>query len=126
MICITNLNRSNTRDSIGLNGRNASVCSFFAHPAIMSRMTQNISDTSIPSPEQLAELVCRHIPDAQVEVGLYSGNDHFEMTVTSAAFAGKNRVAQHKMVYAALGEHMRQRVHALALSTRTPQTQETA
>ncbi|HCS12340.1 MAG: BolA family transcriptional regulator [Zetaproteobacteria bacterium CG06_land_8_20_14_3_00_59_53] len=83
-------------------------------------MTQSNSDTAIPRPEQLAELVRMHIPDAQVEVGLFSGDDHFEMTVISAAFTGKSRVAQHKMVYAALGEHMRQRVHALALITRTP------
>jgi len=82
-------------------------------------MTQAFSATDIPKPEQLAELVRQHIPDAQIEVGLFSGNDHFEMTVTSASFNGKSRVAQHKMVYAALGDHMRQRVHALALTTRT-------
>jgi len=81
-------------------------------------MTQASSD--IPKPEQLAELVRGHIPDAQVDVGLFSGNDHFEMRVTSTAFAGKSRVAQHKMVYAALGEHMRGGVHALALTTCTP------
>jgi len=75
----------------------------------------------IPEPQQLADMVRRHIPDAQVEVGLFSGNDHFEMQVVSAAFEGKSRVTQHKMVYQALGEHMRQRVHALALTTRTPQ-----
>ncbi|OIO70324.1 MAG: BolA family transcriptional regulator [Zetaproteobacteria bacterium CG12_big_fil_rev_8_21_14_0_65_55_1124] len=84
-------------------------------------MTHASTETSIPKPEQLAELVRRHIPDAQVEVGLFAGDDHFEMHVVSAAFAGKNRVAQHKMVYAALGDHMRQRVHALALTTSTPQ-----
>lgn len=87
-------------------------------------MMQQSSDTPmpksdvIPKPNELAELVRRHIPDAVVEVGLFSGDDHFEMTVTSSAFAGKNRVAQHKMVYAALGDHMRERVHALALTTR--------
>jgi len=74
-----------------------------------------------PQPEELAALVQQHIPEAQVDVHLFSGNDHFEMSVISPAFAGKSRVAQHKMVYQALGEHMRQRVHALALSTGTPQ-----
>jgi stress-induced morphogen len=86
-------------------------------------MTQASPNTSTPAPEHLAELVRRHIPDAQVEVGIFSGDDHFEMRVTSAAFAGKSRVAQHKMVYAALGEHMHQRIHALALTTRTPEQQ---
>jgi len=90
----------------------------------MRRMMQARSDTTIPEPEHLAELVRRHIPGAQVKVGLFSGDDHFEMRVTSEAFAGKSRVAQHKMVYAALGEHMRERVHALALTTCTPQKQE--
>lgn len=78
------------------------------------------TDNNIPQPEELAELVRRHIPNAQVEAGLFSGDDHFEMRVISAAFEGKSRVAQHKMVYAALGDHMRQRVHALALTTSTP------
>lgn len=82
-------------------------------------MVQESLETGIPTPERLAELVRGHIPDAKVEVGLFSGDDHFEMRVTSAAFAGKSRVAQHKMVYAALGEHMRQRIHALALTTQT-------
>ncbi len=84
-------------------------------------MTHANLDTSIPKPEQLAELVRRYIPDARVEVGLFSGDDHFEMRVISAAFEGKTRVAQHKMVYAALGDHMRKRVHALALTTSAPQ-----
>ena len=84
-------------------------------------MNHDALDNTIPKPEQLAELVRRHIPDAQVEVGLFSGDDHFEMRVISAAFEGKSRVAQHKMVYAALGDHMRQRVHALALTTSAPQ-----
>ena len=87
----------------------------------MRRMRDETSDDTIPKPEQLAELVRLHIPDAQVEVGLFSGDDHFEMRVISATFEGKSRVAQHKMVYAALGDHMRQRVHALALTTSTPQ-----
>ena len=87
----------------------------------MRRMKDETSDDTIPKPEQLAELVRLHIPDAQVEVGLFSGDDHFEMRVISAAFEGKSRVAQHKMVYAALGDHMRQRVHALALTTSTTQ-----
>ena len=107
-----------------LNARNEQVCYFQQHRVSMRRMMQAMTDTAIPQPEELADLVRRHIPEAQVEVGLFSGDDHFEMRVTSSAFAGKSRVAQHKMVYAALGEHMRQRVHALALTTCTPQQQE--
>jgi len=73
------------------------------------------------TPAQLKTLVEKAIPDARVEVRLYSGDDHFEMEVVSAAFSGKSRVARHQMVYAALGDHMRAAVHALALKTLTPE-----
>jgi len=69
-------------------------------------------------PEQLRSLVLAAMPDAEVEVKLYAGDDHFEMSVASSGFAGKSRVAQHKMVYDALGAHMQEAVHALALKTR--------
>lgn len=69
-------------------------------------------------PDHLCELVLAHIPDATVEVRLFSGDDHFEMEVVSPSFAGKSRVAQHQMVYTAMGEHMREAIHALALKTR--------
>jgi len=73
-----------------------------------------------PTPEEIAEMVRQGLPDAIVDVLLYSGDDHFEMEVVSAAFAGKSRIAQHKMVYAALGDHMREAIHALALKTSVP------
>jgi acid stress-induced BolA-like protein IbaG/YrbA len=38
----------------------------------------------------------------------------------SAAFAGKSRVRRHQLVYAALGERMREEVHALSIKTLTP------
>lgn len=70
--------------------------------------------------ECLRALVAAHIPDAVVQVDAYAGDDHFAMTVISPAFAGKDRVSQHRMVYAALGDHLRGRIHALALTTATP------
>jgi len=71
--------------------------------------------------QTLAQLVKRQIPDAEVEVRLFAGDDHFEMQVASPAFAGKTKVAQHQMVYQALGDYMQGRIHALALTTRTPE-----
>jgi len=73
------------------------------------------------SAETLKSLVQACIPDARVFVTVYAGDDHFDMQVVSPAFAGKSRVAQHQMVYRALGAHMRERVHALALKTYTPE-----
>jgi len=45
---------------------------------------------------------------------------HFEALVVAAAFEGLNRVRRHQLVYAALGERMRQEIHALSMRTLTP------
>jgi len=45
---------------------------------------------------------------------------HFEALIVSPAFEGKSRVARHQLVYAALGDRMRQEIHALSMSTLTP------
>ncbi len=73
-----------------------------------------------PRPQEVVEMIQRSIPDAEVQVELFSGDNHFEVVVTSASFAGKSRVSQHQMVYAALGEQMKEAIHALALKTLTP------
>ena len=46
---------------------------------------------------------------------------HFEATVVSALFRGKPKVRQHQLVYAALGERMREDIHALSIKTLTPE-----
>jgi len=46
---------------------------------------------------------------------------HFEAVVVSDAFAGKNRVQRHQMVYKTLGDRMREEIHALSMKTLTPQ-----
>ena len=46
---------------------------------------------------------------------------HFEALVVSAAFRGLSRVARHRLVYAAMGERMREEVHALSMTTQTPE-----
>jgi acid stress-induced BolA-like protein IbaG/YrbA len=54
------------------------------------------------------------------EVRVRGDGHHFEALVVSAAFEGKSRVARHQMVYAALGDRMRQEIHALSMMTMTP------
>lgn len=49
------------------------------------------------------------------------GETHFSLTVVAQAFAGKPRVERQRMVYDLLKEEMAERVHALALTTRTPE-----
>ena len=45
---------------------------------------------------------------------------HFEALIVSLEFEGKSRVARHQRVYAALGERMREEIHALSMRTLTP------
>lgn len=62
------------------------------------------------------------IPDARVEIKDLAGDgNHYAATVVSPAFKGKSRVQQHQMVYAALKGNMGGVLHALALTTSTPQ-----
>jgi stress-induced morphogen len=60
-------------------------------------------------------------PDAEVEITDLAGDgDHYAARVVSAAFAGMSRVKQHQSVYAALGGRMGGVLHALQLTTATP------
>ena len=49
-----------------------------------------------------------------------SGESHFTVEIESAAFAGQTRLARQRMVNKALGELMRERVHALAIRANAP------
>jgi stress-induced morphogen len=72
--------------------------------------------------DEIQILISNAIPDAQIHVRDFTGGgDHYEAVVVSAAFAGKTKVARHRMVYGALQEAMEQRIHALALTTLTPE-----
>jgi stress-induced morphogen len=61
------------------------------------------------------------LPDAVVEIKDLAGDgDHYAATVMSSAFAGKTKVQQHQLVYAALKGKMGGELHALALTTSVP------
>ena len=49
-----------------------------------------------------------------------AGESHFSLRIESAAFAGKNRVERQRLVYSALGDLMRERVHALSIKATAP------
>ncbi len=58
------------------------------------------------------------LPDAEVKITDLAGDgDHYAALVTSAAFKGKTRVQQHKMVFDALGGRMGGQLHALSVQT---------
>jgi stress-induced morphogen len=67
---------------------------------------------------EIARLIKESLPDAEVKIeDLRGDGDHYAAQVVSAAFAGKSRVQQHQMVYAALQGRMGGTLHALALTT---------
>ena len=49
-----------------------------------------------------------------------AGESHFSLAIESRAFAGKSRVERQRMIYAALGDLMRERVHALSIKASAP------
>lgn len=61
-----------------------------------------------------AQLACEHLE-------VVGDGQHFQALIVSAQFAGKSRVQRHQLVYAALGERMREEIHALSMRTLTPQ-----
>ncbi len=69
---------------------------------------------------QIQKLIETGLPDATVEV-LGDDGQHFEARVESPSFVGRTLIAQHKMVYATLGDSFEGALHALALKTSAPQ-----
>ena len=49
-----------------------------------------------------------------------AGESHFRLTIESAAFTGKSRVDRQRLVHAALGDLLKERVHALSIQARSP------
>jgi acid stress-induced BolA-like protein IbaG/YrbA len=73
---------------------------------------------SDPTPDQVRDFIaaglrCDHL---QIE----GDGRHFFATIVSAEFEGLSRVRRHQRVYAALGDRMRDQIHALSMKTLTP------
>jgi phosphoribosylformylglycinamidine synthase len=72
--------------------------------------------------DAIKAMILEALPDATVEIEDLAGDgDHYRARVISAAFTGKNRVAQHQLVYRALKGKMGGELHALALETEAPE-----
>ncbi|TXH04450.1 MAG: BolA/IbaG family iron-sulfur metabolism protein [Nevskiaceae bacterium] len=69
--------------------------------------------------DDIKKLIEAGLPGAQATVRGDDGQ-HFEAEVVSAAFAGLSLIAQHRLVYATLGDKMGREIHALRLKTRAP------
>ena len=71
--------------------------------------------------EEITARIVAALPGASVDLKDLAGdNDHWEVTVSSAAFAGKTKMQQHRMVQAAFGADLGTTLHALAIRTQTP------
>ena len=70
---------------------------------------------------EIEALIRAALPGAEVTITDLAGDgDHYAAHVVAPEFAGKSRIAQHQMVYRALGGRMGGELHALQLTTAVP------
>ena len=69
--------------------------------------------------DSIRQSIAAGLPCDHLEV--IGDGQHFQALIVSPDFAGKNRVQRHQLVYRALGDRMREEIHALSMRTLTPQ-----
>ena len=72
-----------------------------------------------PTPEAVKNYIAASLECSHLEVE--GDGQHFNAVIVSNAFAGKRPIQRHQLVYAALGERMREEIHALSMKTLTPE-----
>jgi len=72
----------------------------------------------LPTPEQVRDYIAGGLACQHLEVN--GDGQHFFATIVSDAFEGKRLIARHQLVYKALGDRMREEIHALSMKTLTP------
>ncbi len=73
----------------------------------------------LPTPERIKEYIANGLECTHVEVD--GDGQHFSAVIVSPAFVGKRSIQRHQLVYAALGDRMREEIHALSMKTLTPE-----
>jgi len=73
----------------------------------------------VVTPESIKDGIAAGLACERIEV--IGDGQHFQALIVSQAFAGKSRVQRHQLVYRALGERMREEIHALSMQTLTPE-----
>ena len=71
------------------------------------------------TPESIQQGIEAALACERVEV--VGDGQHFQALIVSSAFAGRSRVQRHQLVYTALGDRMREEIHALSMRTLTPE-----
>ncbi|AMP02988.1 MULTISPECIES: BolA family protein [Collimonas] len=72
-----------------------------------------------PTPDLVKSYIAAGLECSHLEVE--GDGQHFKAVIVSAAFAGKRPIQRHQIVYAALGDRMREEIHALSMKTLTPE-----
>ena len=70
------------------------------------------------TPESIEQSIAAGLDCQHLQVG--GDGHHWEALIVSSAFEGLSKVRQHQMVYATLGDRMREEIHALSMTTLTP------
>ena len=73
---------------------------------------------SDPTADDVHGFIAAGLPCDHLEVE--GDGRHFFATIVSADFEGLARVRRHQRVYTALGDRMREQIHALSMKTFTP------
>ena len=72
-------------------------------------------------PSELTTMLQAAFPDGEVQVTDLTGSrDHYRAVIVSRAFEGKGLLDRHRAVYAALGDAMKQKIHAFSFDAFTP------
>jgi acid stress-induced BolA-like protein IbaG/YrbA len=79
----------------------------------------NKAEIMLPTPELVKSYIAAGLDCSHLEVE--GDGQHFTAVIVSPAFAGKRLIQRHQLVYAALGDRMREEIHALSMKTLTPE-----
>jgi len=71
-----------------------------------------------PTPNEVQQYIANGLACETLQVE--GDGRHFFATIVSKEFEGLNRVRRHQRVYQALGDRMREQIHALSMKTLTP------
>jgi BolA protein len=84
---------------------------------VAAQMIERLTAALSPTRLELEDQSNQHIGHAGHDA---RGESHFALIIESAAFTGLNRVERQRKIYAALGDLMHERVHALTIKAKAP------
>jgi stress-induced morphogen len=69
-------------------------------------------------PKEIEAILQAAFPGAQIRLSdMTGGGDHWQLEIKAKEFSGASLVEQHKMIYSALGDLMKEKIHALAINS---------